>query len=344
MDASSLLRDTAARLFGDLPAGSWSPETWAAVERAGLHLALMPESGGGFGVTVPEAFGLLREAGAAALGLPLAETMIALKLLAEAGLEAPPGPLSIGPVVGPAPRVERDGGGWRLRAEVGRIPWGRNVAGLALLAGGPDGTMLVCVPARAWRVAPGENIAGEPRDTLAIEADLGADCAAPTEAGPDTVRVLGAAARCQMIAGAIARVCDMAVQYAQERVQFGRPIGRFQAVQQNLAMLAGQGAAATAAADLAADAVNPVLRPLAVAAAKVRAGEAAGTAASIAHQVHGAMGFTREHRLHLLTRRLWSWRDEFGNEAFWSRMLGRHLAAAGAGRLWAEICELEQAG
>jgi len=50
--------------------------------------------------------------------------------------------------------------------------------------------------------------------------------------------------------------------------------------------------------------------------------------------MHGAIGFTQEHRLHYWTRRLWSWRDEFGNEAFWARRLGGAVAAAGADRLW----------
>ena len=117
-------------------------------------------------------------------------------------------------------------------------------------------------------------------------------------------------------------------------MQFGRPIGRFQAIQQNLAVLAGQAAAATAAAEAAIEvAVRDLGSPL-VAAAKIRTGEAAGIGASIAHQVHGAIGFTQEHRLHYSTRRLWSWRDEFGNEAYWARRLGGVVAAAGADRLW----------
>jgi alkylation response protein AidB-like acyl-CoA dehydrogenase len=73
---------------------------------------------------------------------------------------------------------------------------------------------------------------------------------------------------------------------------------------------------------------------LALAAAKIRAGEAAGAVAEIAHQVHGAIGFTEEHSLHYLTRRLWSWRDEFGHEGFWAAELGRRVAEAGPDQLW----------
>ena len=58
----------------------------------------------------------------------------------------------------------------------------------------------------------------------------------------------------------------------------------------------------------------------------MRVGEAAGTGAAIAHQVHGAMGFTYEHTLHHATRRLWAWREEFGNETYWAMRLGRMVA------------------
>ena len=143
--------------------------------------------------------------------------------------------------------------------------------------------------------------------------------------------------RSAQMAGALQSVLETSVQYARERVQFGRPIGRFQAIQQNLAVLAGQAAAATAAAEAAIEAAAQGLDSFAIAAAKIRAGEAAGIGAAIAHQVHGAIGFTQEHRLHYATRRLWSWRDEFGNEAWWARRLGGEVAAAGADRLWQGI-------
>ena len=70
------------------------------------------------------------------------------------------------------------------------------------------------------------------------------------------------------------------------------------------------------------------------AAAKVRAGTAVEVVARLAHQVHGAIGFTQEHKLHHLTRRLWSWRDEAGSELAWSRVLGAGVLADGPDALW----------
>ena len=142
------------------------------------------------------------------------------------------------------------------------------------------------------------------------------------------------------MAGALQRVMEMTLQYANDRVQFGRPIGKFQAVQHMLAVLAGHVAASAAAVDAAIEASENEPSDFAVAVAKSRAGEAAGKGAEIAHQVHGAMGFTREHNLHHLTRRLWSWRDEFGNETHWQTRIGEMALKQGANMLWPFLTRL----
>ena len=152
--------------------------------------------------------------------------------------------------------------------------------------------------------------------------------------------------RSALMAGAIERSLALAVEYANLRVQFGRPIGKFQAVQQNIAVLATQAAAARAAAEAGSEAIDewldgvgePLTQSIAAASAKIRTGEASGQACAIAHQVFGAIGFTEEHELHRFTKRLWSWRDECGNEAFWSRDLGEWILAGDPGQsLWRAV-------
>jgi acyl-CoA dehydrogenase len=344
MDATGdMLRATAERVFAlhataaalrEAESGAWPQAAWDAVAEAGLAQALLPESAGGFGIAVPDALSLLRTAGGHALPLPLAETMLATWLLPLAGLAVPEGPLT----VATGPSLARHGEVWRIEGPAARVPWGRHAAHGVFLAEVGGRMHAALVPAAAWQAAPGENLAREPRDDLRLAHDLPADAVAPIDLDATRIQALGAAIRVQQIAGALARVTAMTAQYAQDRVQFGRPIGKFQAVQQNLAVLAGQAAAASAAADLAAEAFATA-RVLPIAAAKARAGEAAGIAAGIAHQVHGAIGFTYEHSLHFLTKRLWSWRDEYGNEALWSDRLGRHMLRAGADGLWAALTE-----
>lgn len=346
MDSTGdLLQETAAKLFAahtepqvlaEAEQGAWPAALWKAIAEAGLDRALVPEAAGGFGVAITDALALLRPAGEQALPVPLAETMLASYLLASAGLQTPEGPLTVAPVIAGERLQLVDGD--RIEGEATRVPWARAPGvGLAVVAERDGQSFVALLPPGSWHCTQGANLAREPRDTIRVARRVDHLAPAAPGIGPMQVQALGAAMRSLQIAGALTRVAAMTTQYAQERVQFGRPIGKFQAVQQNLAVLAGQAAAAVAAADLAAEAVANGIRLLPIAAAKARAGEAAGIAAGIAHQVHGAIGFTYEHGLHFLTKRLWSWRDEFGNESMWNLLLGRHLAQAGADRLWAEI-------
>ena len=332
----TILLETAERLFGNIITpqllaaaehGKYPQAAWDALAEAGLHMALLPEAAGGFGMPAAEALALLQVAGRHALPLPLAETMLAGWLISSAGLPVPDGALSFTAAAGL--RLTRAG---HLTGIAPAVAWGRNAAAVAVLAE-IDGQPHVAVLTTDYTVATGANIAREPRDTLTIDAAV---TAAPTHVTRAQLRAAGAITRALMIAGALENITAITTQYAQDRVQFGRPIGRFQAVQHSLATLAAQTAAAGAAAGIAAEAFSTLDMP-AIAAAKARTAEAAGIGANLAHQIHGAIGFTYEHRLHYFTKRLHAWRDEFGGEAEWTLLLGRHLAAAGADALWPSL-------
>jgi acyl-CoA dehydrogenase len=185
-------------------------------------------------------------------------------------------------------------------------------------------------------ILPARNVAYEPRPTLAFDGCvLPAESVRPAAGELDgSLMAEGAALRAQQMAGAMERCLDHALAYVNERVQFGRPLAKFQAIQHMLAIAAGQVAAATAAADALGEAAGTPGFGLAAAIAKARAGEAAGQVAAICHQVHGAMGFTQEHPLHFSTRRLFAWRDEFGGEAYWQARLGRLVCGLGGEALW----------
>ncbi|NDU77079.1 acyl-CoA dehydrogenase [Actinomadura sp. DSM 109109] len=304
-----LVEDTAGEILsGDDP--------WRALEESGLALAGVPEEAGGSGGGPADAAAVLRASGYHAASVPLAETQLAGRLLADAGLRAGPGPLTV--VSGEAEAVEGPGG-VVLSGTFRRVPWARSARTLVVLAGGVAAAV---DPGKAL-ITEGANVAGEPRDDVVLSG-VPALKAAPCAVGAAELRRRGALARAVQLTGAMARALDLSVRYAGEREQFGRPIGRFQAVQQMLAELAGE----AAVADVAVRAAVRVPDPVAVAAAKANASRAAGTVAAIAHQVHGALGVTEEHPLRQVTLRLWAWRDEYGDEAAWADDLGAALAAA----------------
>jgi alkylation response protein AidB-like acyl-CoA dehydrogenase len=310
-------------------------------------MAWVPEELGGAGAAMADGFAVLRAAGRFAVPAPLAETLMAGWLLMRAGIAAPGGPMTIAPVHADGQiTLGADG---RLTGRARRIPFARNAGHIAVLADRvglqptelPDGgeRVVALVAAAGLPISHDKSLAGEPRDTVSFDRAV-PEVVKPAQLDPDMIQRFGAAVRLQQMAGALDKILEQSVQWALDRSQFGRPIAKFQAVQHNLATLAGEVAAAGAAADLAAEAcAGPDLDVAAVAIAKVRAGEAAGTGAAIAHQVHGAMGFTYEHTLHHATRRLWSWREEFGNEAVWAARLGRMVAEQGADRLWPFITQ-----
>ncbi len=323
----------------------WDAGLWRTLEETGLTLAGTPEEAGGSGGDLSAAAAIVAAAGAAAAPVPLAETLAAGMLLARAGLAIPAGPLTVA-VSGAGTRL---GSGVSLR----RVPYGRLATTVAAGSrgvggsGGADGPGgdgdWLAVIAPTERVRPGRNLAGEPRDEVGLGADV--DVRAAPAGTADYARRLLRLFRSLLIAGAAQRALDMTVTYVKEREQFGRPLAKFPTVQAELARMAGEVAligAATQAAVAAESAPFAGEAVPAVVAAKAQASSGAGVVAAIAHQLHGAIGTTEEHRLRLTTTRLWSWRDEDGSETECFAELGRAAlgaaagtgAGAGAGGLW----------
>jgi acyl-CoA dehydrogenase len=307
----------------------WDAALWQALEETGLTLAGTPEEAGGSGGDLSAAAAIVAAAGAAAAPVPLAETLAAGMLLARAGLAIPAGPLTVAVALG---RRTGPGSGVSLR----RVPYGRLATTVAVGSSGDGGDGghgdWLAVIAPTERVRPGRNLAGEPRDD--VEPALDVEVRDAPAGTADYARRLLRLFRSLLIAGAAQRALDMTVTYVKEREQFGRPLAKFPTLQAELARMAGEVAligAATQAA-VAADGA-PLAGEVvpAVVAAKAQASSGAGLVAAIAHQLHGAIGTTEEHRLRLTTTRLWSWRDEDGSEAECFAELGRAALGAAAG-------------
>ncbi|MGY2082246.1 acyl-CoA dehydrogenase family protein [Blastococcus sp. SYSU DS0539] len=321
----------------------WDERLWAALAEAGLTGVGLPEEAGGSGGELADAVAIVRTLAAGAAAVPVAEQLlVAGPALVAADLELPspeqPTTVAIADAVTVHPVDNGDGPGrFTLSGTVPDVAWAGAATSVVVLVPAPagmTGSVLALVDASSLPATDAFNLAGEPRGALVLD-QVGASGALLTTAQADEVRARYALARAVQLAAALEQVLAWTVQYAGERQQFGRPLGKFQAIQMELAEMAGEVTAVTALTDAAVQALdrgeNVVL---AAAAAKVRAGAAVEVVARLAHQVHGAIGFTQEHKLHHLTRRLWSWRDEAGSELAWSRVLGAGVLADGPDGLW----------
>jgi acyl-CoA dehydrogenase len=274
------------------------------------------------------------------------QLLVAGPALVAAGLELPPveQPLTIALAGTVTAEASDDGDGpgrFVLTGTATEVAWAGVASSVVVLAAPPagfDGSLLALVDAADLPSSDAANLAGEPRGSLVLDG-VPASGAVLSEEETQRVQARYALARAVQLAAALKQILAWTVQYAGERQQFGRPLARFQAIQMELAQMAGEVSAVSALTDAAVQALDREKGQsgdmvLAAAAAKVRAGAAVEVVARLAHQVHGAIGFTQEYRLHHLTRRCWSWRDEAGSELVWARVLGAGLLAGGPDQLW----------
>ncbi|MBD1555034.1 acyl-CoA dehydrogenase family protein [Pseudomonas typographi] len=336
-----LFESTIERLFADLATpeyvlgcegGEWPTALWAALDDSGFALAGAPEALGGAQASWNDLYVIARAAGRFVAPVPLGEAILANWLLGRAGIEPRTGSLSFS--ADASLQLRKSGVSGTARA----VPWGRHVDALVAVADAdsPSPSLVLLSRASITGHALQLNVAGEPRDDLSFDNAQVLACA-PLPAGlpADVLHLGGALLRCAQIAGALHALLAMTSGYASERTQFGRPIGAFQAIQQQLAVFAEQAAAANIAAEAAFAEAGEALAAFSIAAAKVTAAEAASTGAAISHSVHGAIGFTQEYSLHLFTRRLWAWRGEFGSASLWSQRIGQQVCEAGGDGYWA---------
>lgn len=345
-DRDTIIVDTAERIFRDrcdpqtlnsARDESWKQPLWDALEESGLTLTWVSDEVGGAGAGLEDGFDVLYVAGKYAVPVPLAETLLAGWLLEKARVACPSGPMAVAPQRA-KDRIELGSDG-RLAGTAKQIPFAGQTEHIVAVAYRGADVHVVLVRTADCRIEPGLTIALDPQGTVDFTGATPTACE-KVAVSADDLYLMGAATRAVMIAGALETALDITVQYAQERKAFGRNIGGFQAVQHNLSRLACEAAAAAAASRSAAEAIangeglagDAML--LEIAGAKIRCGEAAGQGAAIAHQAHGAIGFTQEHVLHRFTQRLWAWRDEFGSESAWAVRLGEAVAQSGADALW----------
>ena len=292
---------------------TFDAELWRNLEETGLSRLTSAEDAG-----PREAAIVLSGLAGHAAAVPIAETdLLATWLADKAGATVPAdGPLT-------AVLADADLCDGRITGTARDVPWPRAAVVLAAMTADALHVGVLIDPS----VEESHNLAGEPRGTIAF--DLAARDMPSLDSGvADELSVRGAWARCVQIIGALDAARDLTVAHTSERVQFGRPLNKFQAVQHSLAEMAGEIERGRAATELAVAAAadygfDSAATDYAVTMAKVAVGRAVGPVTTIAHQLHGAIGVTVEHRLWLFTMRARSWADEFGTSAHYARKLGR---------------------
>ena len=323
-DLRSLADDIGQRSYNDRIGHRALPDpldttAWRHLEDAGLtRLGSTGDSGAG----PREVAVILRALARHGVTVPLAETdMLAGWLAATAGVEVPEnGALTV--ALGDAVDA-----GDRITATVPAVPFATEAAAV-VIALRDDDSLLVSVRKPAeLSIITGRNAGGEPRD--AVTVDIPRDSFTRLDAtSTDELIRRGAWARCMQIIGALDAAVEFSVAHTREREQFGRPLSAFQAVQHTLAAMAGEVERARAAANLAVAAAEDFgfdspETDYAVTVTKATLGQVVPSVVTAAHQLHGAIGVTIEHRLWLATMRARSWIEEFGDTAAYAQRLGR---------------------
>lgn len=303
----------------------WDTTIWNTLSELGLTRLTGSEDTGGSGAGWPESAELLRAAAAYGIPVPIVEHDLLSGWLLEAAQ------LPVGDHRRTAVALDEDG----VAHGVGWAAYAERVV-VTYRVGGED--RVADVPADQLAITPGRNVAGEPRDSVAVDAGILNGSAVP-ESVVAQFFLRGALARAVQVTAALEAITELSVAHTGERTQFGRPLARFQAVQNLVADMAAQASLARAATDAAIRAVadDALATPEAeflVAVARSCAGHAASVVVRNAHQVHGAIGTTREHRLHRFTLPALAWRSEFGSLRHWDQVVTDAAIGAGRDGLW----------
>ena len=300
------------QLVRDVEAGQSPAPFWAMVQQSGFADALVSEDDGGAGLTLADVFPLFELCGSYAVPVPLAETIAARALLAQSGVGRPEGSIALAECAASA--------NGDMRCEL--VSFGR-VADWVLAANGSECLLLPVAQAEVVRAV-------FPLDATLSWSAAAASAARrlPVDHDLHTLRACIAAAQ---LSGALMAVFTRTLQYANDRTQFGRPIGKFQAIQHQLSVISEHTFAARMAAQIGCHASGSVPDRMRVAVAKARASEAALEVAALSHSIHGAIGFTEEFDLQLYTRRLHAWRQSAGSESYWHGVLGEELVERRSG-------------
>ena len=330
-----MLQDNVTKDVVDiLEDGKWSKDVWALLEENGMVAVAVAEENGGAGGDLEDLLNIVRLTGKYAAPIPFTETTLANFLLEKADLKIVDHVATYHFDTDNLLTLENNA----LSGTIQNIPWARYASNLVTFVKDGDAIRLAVVDLQTGMIAPSGNLASEPRDTVTFQSVPIQQLSAPlTKEQIYYAKTVETAFKLALMTGAIEKVNALTVQYTKEREQFGRPIHRFQLVQQHIVHLVGEAVIAMAAFNNVCEALQTNQFLHEVAYARIRFEDAITTVATVAHQVHAAIGTTHEHSLHQYTRRLWSWRDEGIRSDFWSEEVANYLLEANEDNLWAYL-------
>lgn len=323
-------------LVDRLEGGKWAENLWQLFTENGLTTVTVSEQNGGAGGDIEDLLNIVRLTGKYAAPVPFFETTFANLLLESVSLPIIEGVSTY--MIGDEHAFDLNNE--LLSGTVHNVPWARYANHLVTIANGENGVQVVLIDLQHAKITTNTNLASEPRDTVVFNHSKIIGMSEPIDSELLLyITKIETAFRLALITGAIEKTNDLTVQYTKEREQFGRPIHRFQLVQQHLVQLAGESAVVQAAFHNYTKALLNGVEENEVAYARIRAEEAITLVATISHQVLAAIGTTHEHALQQYTRRLWSWRDEGTNSHYWTDVIATELLENCEESLWGYLTE-----
>ena len=336
----------------------FADDFWQEIGELGWLGLIVPESYGGSGMDMIDMSALLSQWGVSLAPGPLVESAIVsasainqfgtdvqkqewLPTIATGETITVPSLVGIDGSINPSAvgiRASETSSGWVLGGTARFVPYG-NSADLVLIPAETDaGTTVFAIPIKnaegSVNIDPIKMASGAPATDIELNEVVvpSASVLGVPGNGNEIVNhmmLYGAAARASQMVGAGGAVADRTIAYVKERRQFGRPIGAFQVIQHYMADMATKVKSAKHLADRAAWAltadIDPAQTSRIVAQAKWTANTLMHDIVWKAHQSHGAIGFTWEHDLHLYTRRILSWRADYGDTDYHIEKLARTL-------------------
>lgn len=353
--SDNFIQDSVRRLFAKevtrdaishVETGEFASDLWQKIVDAGMTKILCHESHGGIEGTWLDALPLFFQIGYTQAPVPLAQAVAGQYFASRCGIDLPAdGILAL--AAGTQTQnlkltSDTAKNATRITGEMNAVKWARHAHWLLIETN--DKLCLVNSKGKGVSITHGSDAASLPSDTVLLEdASVSHVLSTNIDKLPKPLHIAYATITSAQITGALEYALHLAVQYAKDRVQFGKPIGKNQAIQQQLAIFAGElacsyAATTTALRDMPALTENSAPRAeFSAAVAKVTSSDSVKACASIAHQVHGAIGFTYEYPLNFATRRLWAWRAEAGGSTEWAERIGQSFINARSEQFWPHL-------